>query len=106
MGIRTGRPKGRPKGAPNKHTRERARLVEQAAAAVEGLLPDPFKGDAHAYLMTIYKDTTLPLQARMAAAIGALPYEKPRLASTKVEGGDEPVKIETVVTWVGLSAGS
>ena len=72
---------GRKKGTPNKRTQERERLISQAAATIEGLLPEPFKGDAHALLMTVYKDTTNPLKDRLAAATAAIGYEKPKLAA-------------------------
>jgi hypothetical protein len=86
MGIKTGKPRGRPKGAPNKRTQERERLVSEAAATIEGLLPEPFKGDAHALLMTVYKDTTNPLKDRLAAATAAIGYEKPKLAAIEHTG--------------------
>lgn len=83
---------GRKKGQKSKTTREREALVAKAAKAVEDLLPEPFKGDAHAYLMTIYKDTSASPKDRMAAAIGALPYEKPKLASVEHKGdADNPL---------------
>ncbi len=98
MGTRTGNPRGRPKGARNARTKERERLVQEAAAAIEGALPEAFTGDAHAYLMAVYKDTNLPLKERLAAATAAIGYEKPRLAAVEHSGGvkqhivtDEPM---------------
>lgn len=86
MGTRTGNPRGRPKGARNARTKERERLVREAAAAIEGALPEAFTGDAHAYLMAVYKDTRLPLKDRLTAATAAIGYEKPRLAAVEHSG--------------------
>jgi hypothetical protein len=86
MTPKTGKPRGRPKGARNKRTEERERLVQEAAAAIEDALPEAFTGDAHAYLMTVYKDTSLPLKDRLAAATAAISYEKPRLAAIEHSG--------------------
>lgn len=83
MTPKTGKPRGRPKGARNRRTEERERLVRETAAAIEGALPEAFAGDAHAYLMAVYKDESKPLKDRLAAAIG---YEKPRLAAIEHTG--------------------
>jgi hypothetical protein len=42
----------------------------------------PFKGDAHAFLMMVYKDPSLPLALRLDAAKAAIPFEKPALPAT------------------------
>ena len=55
---------GRPKGARNKRTNE---LVE-AADVLVAPLHEPFKGDGVALLQMIYKDTSQPIDRRMAAA--------------------------------------
>jgi hypothetical protein len=43
-----------------------------------------FDGDAHAFLVWVYRNEGLELDPRIKAAGLALPYEKPRLASTSV----------------------
>lgn len=88
MGVRTGKPRGRPKGAKNQHTLDREEHIAAAAVAVEDALPDAFKGDAHALLMLVYKNTANELQVRLDAAKAAIAYEKPRLSSTtaSIEG--------------------
>ncbi len=87
MGRKTGNPRGRPKGAKSQRTIERERKVEAAAKALEGLLPEAFKGDAHAFLMAVYKDTSNPIKDRLAAATAAIGYEKPKLAAVEHSGG-------------------
>jgi hypothetical protein len=84
----TGRPKGLPKtggrkrGTPNKRTLERERAMAAAALKVAEVLgPEAFDGDAHALLMSVYKDTRFPIELRLDAAKAAVPYEKARLAS-------------------------
>ena len=86
MTPKTGKPRGRPKGARNRRTEERERLVRETAAAIEGALPEAFAGDAHAYLMAVYKDESKPLKDRLAAATAAIGYEKPRLAAVEHSG--------------------
>lgn len=81
MGVRTGRPRGRPAGAKNKHTLEREQKMQEMAEVLAGVLPGAFDGDAHAFLMAIYKDPTMPVERRLDAAKAAVGYEKPRLAS-------------------------
>ncbi len=90
-----GRPKGHPKtggrrrGTPNKRTAEREQVVAAAAKKIAVALgEDAFDGDAHAFLMAVYKNDRLPVELRMDAARAAIGYEKPRLAAieAKVEG--------------------
>ena len=100
MGKRTGRPRGRPVGFKFQHTREREARVQEASAALNELLPSAFKGDAHALLMAVYKDTTLPLQTRLDAAKSAIAYEKPRLAAVEHSGDAEKLVVFTIVTGV------
>ena len=76
---------GRKKGEPNARTRDREAAVTAAARALEGLLPDAFTGDAHTFLMAVYKDTSKPIKDRLAAAIAAIGYEKPKLAAVEVQ---------------------
>ena len=111
MGKKTGRPSGRPTGAKNHHTLERQQRISEAASVIAELLPHAFQGDAHALLMAVYKDTTLPLQTRLDAAKAAIAYEKPRLAAVEHSAdGNQPV-IYQIITGVprsddGLVAGT
>jgi hypothetical protein len=67
-------------------------------AAIRAKNLEPFDGDAHAYMISVYKDDTLPVEVRLQAAQGAAHYEKPRLSSidAKVDqrtthlSGDDP----------------
>ena len=77
---------GRPKGSRSARTLDRERSIKEAAIVLEGILPDAFKGDAHAFLMAVYKDTRNPLKDRLAAATAAIGYEKPRLAAVEHSG--------------------
>src|SRR5580658_4721557 len=43
-----------------------------------------FDGDAHAFLVSIYRNASIDLEHRIKAAGLAMPYERPRLASTSV----------------------
>lgn len=96
MGKRTGRPRGRPVGAKNTHTRERELKIEEASRAIMAAIPDAFAGDAHALLIAVYKDTSIPLPVRIDAAKAAIGFEKPKLNSTKHSGdADNPVHTST-----------
>jgi hypothetical protein len=46
---------------------------------------ESFQGDAHALLVWIYRNTELPIGLRLDAAKAAAPFEKPRLATRRVE---------------------
>lgn len=82
MGRKTGNPRGRPKGAKSKRTQEREEAMTQAAIQIAATLGEnAFTGDAHALLMAVYKNETLPLKLRLDAAVAAIGYEKPRLSS-------------------------
>jgi hypothetical protein len=90
-----GRPKGHPKtggrrrGTPNKRTVERGKAVAAAAEKIAAALGEgAFDGDAHAFLMAVYKNDRLPVELRMDTARAAIGYEKPRLAAVeaKVDG--------------------
>lgn len=72
---------GRSKGTPNKRTEKREQAMQEAAEKISAALGAPFEGDAHALLMTLYKDTAQPLDIRLDAAKAAIGYEKPRLSS-------------------------
>lgn len=81
MGRPRGLPKtgGRKKGSANKHSAKRKGAIAKAAELVAAALPRAFKGDAHTYLMAIYKDPRQETAIRIDAAKAALPYEKARL---------------------------
>jgi hypothetical protein len=83
MGMRTGRPRGRPAGAKNKRTKEREAAVHAAAARLEGTIDGAFEGDAHTFLIAVYKDPEMPLNIRVDAAKAAIGYEKPKLNASE-----------------------
>jgi hypothetical protein len=92
-GKKTG---GRRKGTPNKRTAKREEAVDQAAILIGGVIPDAFQGDAHAFLIAVYKDPRQEARARQDAAKAALPYEKPRLAAmTLASDPENPVVVRT-----------
>jgi type II secretory pathway component PulM len=66
------------------------------------VLHSVFHGDAHALLMTVYKDLKQPIGLRMEAAKAALPYEKPRLASIENKVVDEfdNMSTEEIEAWL------
>jgi hypothetical protein len=82
MGKRTGNPRGRPRGAPNKQTVERKAAIATAAKKITDVLGEnAFDGDAHAYLMSVYKNVAVDDDTRLKAAAVAIAFEKPKLAS-------------------------
>lgn len=86
MGVRTGRPRGRPPGARNKRTKAFQQQKEEASSLISDVLGEgAFEGDAHALLMTIYKDPKKEWSLRIDAAKAAIRYEKPALASVETQ---------------------
>lgn len=85
-GRKTG---GRKKGTQNRITQAREVAVEEFKEQIEEVLgPSAFTGDAHALLMSIYKDATQSVVIRLDAARAAIGYEKPKLSSidAKLDG--------------------
>lgn len=76
---------GRRKGTPNRRTAALQEATAVAAAAIGAAIPDAFDGDAHAFLMAVYKDPRNDLAVRIDAAKGAIRYEKPAMASVQTE---------------------
>ena len=76
-----------------------ARPAEKISATLGS---EVFHGDAHALLMTVYKDLKQPIGLRIEAAKAALPYEKPRLASIENKIVDEfdSMTDEQVSAWL------
>ena len=78
-GFKTG---GRKKSTKNKKTiaLETAanKVIETLSAAIGE--ENIFAGDAHAYLMSVYKNPTQPENFRLEAAKAAIRFEKPQLA--------------------------
>jgi hypothetical protein len=103
MGTRTGRPRGRPPGAKNKHTKEREAAIQAAATRIEGTIDGAFHGDAHAFLIAVYKDPELPLNIRVDAAKAAVNYEKPRLNASdhNLKSSDQ-----SIAEWLRMLDGS
>lgn len=101
MSEPTGRPRGRPPGAKNKLTEQRAAAVEQMKSIIGEAIPDAFDGDAHAFLMAIYRDPSQDLKDRIDAAKSAIRYEKPALAAQTVSGPDGgPLQFTAVERYV------
>jgi hypothetical protein len=104
-GRRAGTPKtgGRRTGTPNKRTVALRTAIATAAEQIGAALgSEVFHGDAHALLMTVYKDLNQPIGLRMEAAKAALPYEKPRLASieNKIVDEFESMSDEQIEAWL------
>jgi hypothetical protein len=77
---------GRQRGVPNKRTVALARAQATASEKVtQALGPAAFDGDAHALLVSIYRDTRVTLELRLQAAKAALPHEKPRLQTIAMD---------------------
>src|SRR4051812_13077657 len=75
-GRKTG---GRKKGSRNRQTMARETAISDVVEAA--LIEGGFEGDAHAFLMGVYKDPQQPLVMRIDAAKAAIGYEKPKLTS-------------------------
>lgn len=80
---------GRPAGARNKRTAAREAETRKVAAVIEAAIGEPFTGDAHAFLMTIYKDPKMSTDLRVDAAKAAIRYEKPALATIDLTSVNE-----------------
>ena len=89
---------GRPNGAKNKRTKKREQDAARAAAAIEAVIPEAFAGDAHAYLMTIYKDPTKDDAVRMDAAKAAIRYELPTFSPVEQRSSKPGDCFDTVRT--------
>jgi hypothetical protein len=76
---------GRPQGARNKRTREIEAAADAAREAIEEKIPEAFQGDAHALLMTVYKDPAQDWPLRIDAAKAAIKFEKPALSSVEAK---------------------
>ena len=72
---------GRKPGTKNKRTIQLEKIIADQAAKLEVLEAKPFEGDAHDLLKLAYKDVTLPMKDRLAAAQAAIRFEKPALSS-------------------------
>ena len=70
---------GRPPGRKNNRTLELEAAAREAAAGIDG----SFEGDAHAFLASVYKNPSLPLELRIMAASRALRVEKPVLSTVQ-----------------------
>lgn len=89
---------GRKKGTPNRRTIAQQAMENGLKEKLEEALgPNAFDGDAHAFLTWCYKNDSVPLNFRIESAGKAVAYEKPKLQTHTVEGGDKPVKM--VIEW-------
>lgn len=92
---------GRPKGSRNKRSAALMGATSRAVEAALKMMPKAFKGDAHAFLCVIYKDTAQPLAIRLDAAKAAIPYEKPRLQTMAVIGDmAAPIRHSVTIEYV------
>ena len=83
MGQKTGNPRGRPPGARNRRTAEVEAAAVETARVIEAALGDAFEGDAHALLMSVYKNPAHDWNLRIDAAKAAIRYERPALSAVE-----------------------
>ena len=83
---RTGKPRGRPKGSKNRFTERCSGAAKATAKKIEKALKSAFTGDAHAFLMLVYKDPENPIDLRLDAAKAAIRFEMPALAAIQTDG--------------------
>lgn len=92
---------GRKAGSTSAKTVERLKQVAQVMSAVEASVPAAFQGDAHAFLIAVYKNPENAVKDRLAAATAAIGYEKPKLAAIEHTGDpDNPVETRSRIEWV------
>ncbi|MGF1660589.1 MAG: hypothetical protein ACFCUS_14290 [Rubrimonas sp.] len=70
---------GRPKGRKNNATLALEAAAQEAAASID----EAFEGDAHAFLVAVYRNPAVPLELRIMAASRALKVEKPALSAAR-----------------------
>src|SRR5580692_10536712 len=77
---------GRPKGTTGVHRLKQnaEKSIGRAVQRMKRARARIFDGDAHAFLVSVYRNEDLELDPRIKAAGLALAYERPRLASTSV----------------------
>lgn len=95
VGKKTG---GRRPGSGNIKTKALKDAGEKLVAEVAASIPDAFEGDAHALLVSVYKDPGHALQLRIDAAKAAIRYEKPALANIEANVTGEMI-INGRVRW-------
>jgi hypothetical protein len=92
---------GRKPGSTSAKTVERLKQVAQVMTAVEDAMPDAFHGDAHAFLIAVYKNPEIATKDRLAAATAAIGYEKPKLAAVEHSGDPaNPVEMRASIEFV------
>lgn len=67
-------------------TVERQAATLAVAERLNAVIQGAFAGDAHAFLMAVYKNPKLDLDTRIDAGKAAIGYEKPPLASVAMPG--------------------
>ena len=72
MTAATGRPRGRPPGVKNKTSPKSKAAFARIARKIERAVDGAFTGDAHAFLMTVYKDPAHQVDLRLDAAKAAI----------------------------------
>lgn len=87
-------------GRPYKYVTEQRRIerqqIEKLADDQCEKLEKAFRGNAHAFLRTVYRDKKQPLPVRIEAAKSAIRYETPALQAIEVTGkGGGPVQMIT-----------
>lgn len=93
----------RTKGSKNRITKRRERKIQAHADAIREMIGEQnyFDGDAHAFLMYIYKDRRRDIDLRIEAAKSAIAYEKPKLAAVALKNtGDVPLQQSITLEFV------
>ena len=73
------------------------KTVDRIAKMLRSQGIEPFEGDAHAFLVWVYKHPAIDLLLRKDAAVAAIAFEKPRLASTQISTPPgKPLQVESV----------
>jgi len=80
---------GRKPGTLNKTLVERQKALDEMAAKIGAVIPGAFTGDAHEFLMAVYKNPEMPLPVRVDAAKAAVGYEKPKLQAIEHSGNED-----------------
>ena len=85
-GAEGNRGMGRTSGVPNKRTQAfQEHMVKVSKQIGQVLGEGAFQGDAHAFLMAVYRDSNVPLDMRIEAASVAIRYEKPALQAVAMK---------------------